>query len=220
MIRGEIIQHAREFWDAGMSGPEIARKLGVTKAVIDGIARRSNFSPRPDGRLVDITGHKYGRVIALRRAGVSCGGVTWHCLCDCGREFITSSNSLRRGKTKSCGCYQSEQTSDANRRHGHSTRIHNQTRTYRIWGAMHNRCRNPSNISYRWYGAMGVKVCDRWKDFRNFLADMGEAPLKLSIDRFPDSWGDYEPGNCRWATSLEQRHNRRDSITENNPCLK
>lgn len=92
--------------------------------------------------------------------------------------------------------------------HGHAPRT-GITRTYRIWCAMRARCQYPSINGYADYGGRGITVCDRWReDFRNFLADMGECPPGLSIDRV-DNDGNYEPGNCRWATSLEQRRNQR-----------
>jgi hypothetical protein len=82
-------------------------------------------------------------------------------------------------------------------------------RTYHTWKAMRNRCRNPRNPSWRYYGGKGVRVCDRWdRSFAAFLADMGPRPSPAhSIDRFPDRNGNYEPGNCRWATSAEQQEN-------------
>jgi hypothetical protein len=79
---------------------------------------------------------------------------------------------------------------------------------YGAWAAMINRCHNPNNSSYSRYGARGIIVCDRWRqDFRYFLADMGERPEGMTLDRFPDASGNYEPGNCRWATIHEQRSN-------------
>jgi hypothetical protein len=74
---------------------------------------------------------------------------------------------------------------------------------------MHQRCNNPNNHAFDRYGGRGITVCDRWRSFENFLADMGERPPGMSIDRWPDNDGNYEPGNCRWATSREQRLNQR-----------
>ncbi|WP_405893841.1 hypothetical protein OG272_16220 [Streptomyces sp. NBC_00104] len=76
------------------------------------------------------------------------------------------------------------------------------------WGDMNNRCTNPTHRRWADYGGRGIKVCERWRDFRNFLADMGERPPGLEIDRI-DNDGDYEPGNCRWVTRAVQRSNRR-----------
>ncbi len=87
------------------------------------------------------------------------------------------------------------------------------TRTYCIWEGMKKRCLDPKSVSYPRYGALGITVCAKWKNsFEAFLSDMGECPEGLSIDRFPNKTGNYEPGNCRWATMVEQNNNRKDNV--------
>ena len=82
------------------------------------------------------------------------------------------------------------------------------TPTYTIWASMHARCNNSKNKAYKWYGGRGIVVCDRWKDFRHFLSDMGERPKGLTIER-KDNDGNYKPNNCKWATQQEQQQNKR-----------
>jgi hypothetical protein len=84
-----------------------------------------------------------------------------------------------------------------------------QSDTYRSWHGMRQRCSDPKQENYKYYGGRGITVCDRWQSFENFLADMGERPEGTSIDRYPDNDGNYEPGNCRWATRSQQQHNKR-----------
>lgn len=91
-------------------------------------------------------------------------------------------------------------------RHGHSRRTGHSS-TYRIWAAMLTRCRNPNQADWHRYGGRGIRVCERWLTFENFLADMGERPDAMTLDRYPNNDGHYEPGNCRWASRAEQTRN-------------
>lgn len=127
----------------------------------------------------------------------------WICLCDCGTETTASGTALRRGQKTSCGCFHRERQHEATRTHGmrHS-------RTYTVWCNMIQRCKNPDNDAFKSYGGRGILVCEGWMQFEQFLADMGEAPSGLSIDR-KNNDGDYEVDNCRWATDIEQARNTR-----------
>lgn len=161
----------------------------------------------------DLTGQEYGRLKVLGYAGKNKHGASlWLCKCSCGTVKIINSGSLRRktSPATSCGCYSAEMLKAGRERHGKS-----RTREYRAWQDILQRCNVPTSSCFDRYGARGIKVCDRWqgKDgFANFYADMGERPSpKHSIDRFPDNDGNYEPGNCRWATSKQQMRNTRQN---------
>lgn len=125
--------------------------------------------------------------------------------CRCGGEFETATANVASGKTKSCGCIGRSAIGDRSRTHGKSG-----SRTYEIWCGMHKRCNDPTCGHYQRYGGRGIRVCDRWQEFAAFLADMGEAPAGMSLDRIDNDTG-YEPGNCRWATLREQARNMRTS---------
>jgi hypothetical protein len=170
---------------------------------------------------VDVTGQRFFRLVAIERVAES--PPSWRCRCDCGGEKVVAGRNLRSGGVKSCGCWNRETGVIAGRvngkvntlRHGH-TRNGRPTPEYTCWQNMWARCRNPKNPKYADYGGRGIKVCDRWRDYAAFLADMGPQPpplgwgLSWSVDRI-DNDGNYEPGNCRWATPRDQRHNRRDA---------
>lgn len=153
----------------------------------------------------DLTGKKFGRLtaIALHPVKTNQGGFRYSCACDCGGSAVVSSSKLRLGRTRSCGCLIIE--SARNRATHRSTK----TPTYRSWVSMRERCYSPRASNFKWYGRRGITVCERWKSsFETFRSDMGERPSGTTLDRLnPD--GNYEPGNCRWATSGEQARSKR-----------
>lgn len=156
----------------------------------------------------DLTSMKFHRLTVLERAAQEeKGPVKWLCRCDCGAELVTTSHEITRGRTKSCGCYRSDQFVKMNTKHGMY-----KSPEYNSWDAMIQRCRNPLGKKYHHYGGRGITVCERWlNSFDDFYADMGPKPTpKHSIDRI-DNDGNYEPGNCRWATQSEQNFNTRRS---------
>lgn len=148
---------------------------------------------------------KYGRWNPIALTSIKNGVEYWRCRCECGTEREkVSVHDLRKGKSLSCGCLRRERTSEATKKHGLVN-----TPAYRTWSAMRQRCTNPNFKFYSYYGGRGISVCERWQNsFESFLADMGQPPEGCSLDRI-DSNGNYEPGNCRWATRTEQMRNTR-----------
>lgn len=159
-------------------------------------------------QLKDMTGQRFGRLVVRERAPTAPGkyNTPWVCDCDCGGTKTVRGQHLRDEKIRSCGCLHRENVRTVNKTHGHKSHGH-ETRTYKSWYSMKRRCTYEGGNRWHRYGGRGITVCDRWQSFEKFLADMGERPEGRSIDRI-DPDGNYEPGNCRWATPLEQQHNK------------
>lgn len=156
----------------------------------------------------DYIGKKFNRLTILR---VFIDNTKTHptkyaeCVCDCGNVKAINFFSVIRSHTNSCGCLQRE--CKTNFVHGMRN-----TLIYKMWSMMVDRCHNPKNKSYHKYGGRGISVCEQWRKFISFYEDMGDRPFKgAQIDRI-DTYGNYEPNNCRWVTSQQNNRNRRDSL--------
>ncbi len=158
---------------------------------------------------IDHTGQRFGRLTVVSR-GPTLGGpgnrkVSWNCICDCGKEVRVAADSLRRGCTSSCGCLHKELIREKATKHDGS-----RSKLYGVWNMMRQRCCNPRNRDYKFYGARGISVCAEWLDFSNFrdwATTAGYGP-GLTIDRI-DGDKNYCPSNCQWITIEEQQKNRR-----------
>lgn len=162
---------------------------------------------------LDRTGLRYGRLLVTgsyeRRKVCGATRIFWACQCDCGKSVAIMGLLLGNGNTRSCGCLKLDLATTHDMSH---------TPEYRTWAGMIQRCTNPKTKRFPDYGGRGIKICDRWLVFENFYADMGDRPSSgHSLDRYPDNDGNYEPGNCRWATRSQQQLNKRPNNTENLP---
>lgn len=149
---------------------------------------------------IDLTGKRFGSLVVIGRAHRAGQFWHWECRCDCGATSVPSGANLRTGHTLSCGCARLA----ANIKHGMADRPE-----YGIWRGIIARCRCETNKAFRDYGGRGIQVCERWDRFENFLSDMGCRPdANLTIER-KNNAGNYEPGNCLWATRTDQNRNKR-----------
>lgn len=177
--------------------------------VADGIRKSFEQGRITTNIFIDITGKKFSRWTVLSRV-TNAKSSKWLCRCDCGIEKIVPRSNLVGNRTKSCGCLQKEITSFQFTKHKLTDHP-----IYNTWASMKNRCSNPNQDDYQWYGGRGIKVCERWQDFQNFYTDMFSTWQEgLSIDRI-DVNGDYEINNCRWVTwEIQCRNTRRSKFME------
>lgn len=164
------------------------------------------------GKLIDLTGQRFGRLTVIEKSPSRRGDKTWwSCKCDCGSTLEVWSVYLRNGTTKSCGCLNREMCSARlkayRKRNGADGR--SKTRLHSIWAGMKERCLSPGSHAYALYGGRGITVCDEWRNsfeaFRDWALTHGYSE-DLSIDRI-DVDGDYCPENCRWADAITQSNN-------------
>ena len=168
--------------------------------------------PPRKGVLIEMTGQRFGRLTIIGRApnnGKS-GNAFWHCRCDCGGENVVWAPSLRQGKSRSCGCLQSEISAAVHRTHGMCG-----TTEYNVWTRIIQRCTNPKDTGWKRYGERGISVCDRWRAsfadyWADILAEIGPRPPGMELGRKDYDKG-FEPGNVRWVARRERMFNARPS---------
>ena len=173
------------------------------------------------GKTIDLTGQRFGRLVVVSRATSQRKdrNTFWTCICDCGKEKIIEAPSLKKGRSKSCGCLQKEIVTKRQTKHG-LQKANN--RLYGIWSGIKQRCTNPKRNVFRHYGGKGIVICQEWQKFPAFYSwaiSNGYAD-NLTIDRI-DNNGNYEPSNCRWIPDSAQHRNQTNNkfITVNGKAM-
>ena len=168
----------------------------------------------------NLVGQKFGRLTVIRRYEYNLvqghsSRAQWVCVCDCGKEHITTTSSLTRGCTASCGCLKQDiaHTQKANLKHGYCTDA-NRHPLYNIWKEIKQRCFNPNHKEYKYYGGRGITICEEWKDNPKAFIEWGLShgyKKGLSIDRI-DNDGNYEPSNCQFLTRSQNTKKEKGRI--------
>jgi len=149
-------------------------------------------------RYIDLKGKRFGRLFVLEKIKWNGRRLFWKCKCDCGKVFNINGDSLRTGRSKSCGCLRTEKFISRTLKHGH-TRNYKKTKEYRSWANAKQRCFNTKNNRYKFYGGRGITMCLKWKNsFSAFIKDMGLCPKGKTLDRTYVN-KDYKSSNCQWV---------------------